>query len=65
MNKIAIIIVVIILLAVGGLYWKQWKYEMINNSPKCGGIAGLICPDGYKCSGYPKYPDAQGYCLKI
>lgn len=31
----------------------------------CGGIAGVICPDGYTCSKKSNYPDAAGTCIKI
>lgn len=30
----------------------------------CGGIAGIICPNGYFCKYDGKYPDAGGKCVK-
>ena len=30
----------------------------------CGGIAGKICPSGYKCLYEGNYPDASGICIK-
>src|SRR3989344_8466058 len=30
----------------------------------CGGIAGIACPEGYKCQLEGKYPDAGGKCVK-
>ncbi|GEM_PF-5557882 len=30
----------------------------------CGGIAGKICPEGYKCQLDGSYPDAGGKCVK-
>ncbi|MEK7163998.1 MAG: hypothetical protein AAB768_02535 [Patescibacteria group bacterium] len=30
----------------------------------CGGIAGVICPDGYNCKYDGDYPDASGICIK-
>jgi len=32
--------------------------------PICGGIAGLTCPDGYKCKLDGNYPDASGTCVE-
>lgn len=31
---------------------------------KCGGIAGLTCPSGYKCIITARHPDAMGTCKK-
>jgi hypothetical protein len=28
----------------------------------CGGIAGLICPEGQQCVMHETYPDAMGFC---
>jgi len=30
----------------------------------CGGIAGVVCPEGYTCKLDGKYPDASGVCIK-
>lgn len=30
----------------------------------CGGIAGIICPNGYFCKYYRRYPDVGGKCVK-
>lgn len=62
MKKILVLILIIILFTGG---WLLWKKKTIQNSPKCGGIAGLSCPAGYECKGMATYPDAQGYCKKI
>lgn len=31
----------------------------------CGGIAGILCPEGYTCNKKGNYPDASGTCIKI
>jgi hypothetical protein len=31
----------------------------------CGGIAGIVCPGGYKCQLDGNYPDAGGKCTKF
>lgn len=39
-----------------------------DSSPQahfCGGIAGISCPEGYKCKLEGNYPDAGGVCVKI
>lgn len=30
----------------------------------CGGFAGTVCPEGYKCQLEGNYPDASGTCIK-
>ena len=30
----------------------------------CGGIAGILCPEGYYCKYEGSYPDASGVCIK-
>jgi len=35
-----------------------------TNDSFCGGIAGIICPEGYKCKYDGSYPDASGVCVK-
>lgn len=30
----------------------------------CGGIAGVECPESYKCQLEGNYPDASGKCVK-
>ena len=30
----------------------------------CGGIAGLVCPDGFICKITDSYPDAMGECVE-
>lgn len=34
-----------------------------NNGEFCGGIAGILCPDGYSCKYDGDYPDAGGVCV--
>jgi putative hemolysin len=31
----------------------------------CGGIAGIVCPEGYECQLEGNYPDASGTCVPI
>ena len=31
----------------------------------CGGLAGLICPDGYLCKLDGDYTESAGYCIKL
>lgn len=31
----------------------------------CGGIANVVCPEGYKCKLDGKYPDAGGKCTRF
>ena len=39
--------------------------ETDNANPQfCGGIAGIICPEGYDCNYDGDYPDAGGTCIK-
>lgn len=58
--------IVLILFALSiGTFWFIYKRESIKNAPRCGGIAGEICPNDYKCIGMKNYPDASGYCVKI
>lgn len=40
--------------------------DIFPETSVCGGIAGIPCPEGYRCE-YPEpsYPDAQGVCKKI
>ena len=61
-----------------GWYWGRSiiqliKYSLNNTSETenirieekfCGGIAGIICPNGYFCRYDGKYPDAGGKCVK-
>ena len=35
-----------------------------TNSQFCGGITGIICPEGYECKYEGDYPDAGGNCIK-
>jgi len=36
-----------------------------NENKMCGGIAGIICPEGYTCDMQGKtYPDASGICVE-
>ncbi|MFA6475321.1 MAG: hypothetical protein WCV88_03940 [Patescibacteria group bacterium] len=58
-----------ILLGVGGgLFWLTQNKLLTTKTPagtNCGGISGIICPQGYTCS-YPEsatYPDAIGKCV--
>ncbi|OGI65516.1 hypothetical protein A3A95_03065 [Candidatus Nomurabacteria bacterium RIFCSPLOWO2_01_FULL_39_18] len=64
MNKKTIVLTIILaLIVVAG--WFYWKQETMKNAPKCGGIAGLMCPEGYECEmGVYKHPDQMGYCKK-
>lgn len=62
MKKILVFILAVILICAG---WFFWKTKSLANAPKCGGIAGLVCPSGYSCKGMASYPDAMGYCEKI
>jgi len=36
--------------------WKEGQF--------CGGIAGVVCPEGYDCEYDGNYPDTSGVCIK-
>lgn len=36
--------------------------ETTENGVFCGGIAGILCPEGYTCEYDGNYPDASGTC---
>lgn len=38
--------------------------EKLPEGSFCGGIAAIMCPDGYKCKYDGNYPDASGSCVK-
>lgn len=51
--------------------WKtiiHYLYPSFNGGVRggifCGGIAGMSCPDGYKCKYDGHYPDVGGVCVK-
>jgi len=37
--------------------------DSIKENRFCGGIAGILCPDGFTCKYDGSYPDASGYCI--
>lgn len=55
------IVLIVAALAVG---YGVWKNKQKEDAPKCGGIAGFMCPEGYTCTEQASYPDAMGYCVK-
>ncbi|MBI4157223.1 hypothetical protein HY502_00015 [Candidatus Woesebacteria bacterium] len=45
--------------------WHKTGVDCITPpSQFCGGIQGIICPEGYTCKLDGNYPDASGACLK-
>ncbi|MCR4313420.1 MAG: hypothetical protein NUV58_04170 [Candidatus Roizmanbacteria bacterium] len=40
------------------------KPEQVEQGKFCGGIAGILCPEGYDCNLDGNYPDAAGVCVK-
>jgi len=44
---------------------EEWKYYLGECGQMCGGIAGIMCPEGYTCNMQGKtYPDASGICVE-
>ncbi|QQG44644.1 MAG: hypothetical protein HYW86_01900 [Candidatus Roizmanbacteria bacterium] len=41
-----------------------YQNEESSEGKFCGGIAGILCPDGYECKYDGNYPDAGGKCVK-
>ncbi len=63
-----VIISLLILLIVGIFGWFVFgSRNRITGptGPMCGGIAGILCPEGYQCHYDGNYPDAGGVCIKI
>ena len=62
-KKVLVVFVILaILLPVAWYFF--WPHEVVTKAPMCGGIAGIMCPEGYSCKGMASYPDAAGYCEK-
>jgi len=44
---------------------EEWKFFRGECGQMCGGIAGIMCPDGETCNMQgKKYPDASGICVE-
>lgn len=44
---------------------EEWKYYRAECGQMCGGIAGIMCSEGYICNMQGKtYPDASGICVE-
>jgi len=44
---------------------EEWKYFRGECGQMCGGIAGIMCPEGETCNMQGKtYPDASGVCVE-
>jgi len=45
--------------------WYEIKTSPCEEGQFCGGITGIICPEGYSCKYDGNYPDASGVCTKL
>jgi len=44
---------------------EEWKFFRAECGQMCGGIAGIMCPEGETCNMQGKiYPDASGICVE-